>query len=146
MRSRVATSSPEPARAQFLEGEALWRAANEGRWSPELAAAALAAKPIPGLPSARELMQPMAKAGGDRPFVSHGILVTYRDGTRGTMLAAGITGVRWYFSCRLAGESKPRATSFYVGPWQNRNLFKALAHGIQTHFRERRAPIQWSEP
>ena len=31
-------------------------------------------------------------------------------------------------------------TSFYVGPWQNRNLFKALAHAIQTHFRDRRAP------
>ncbi len=125
---------------QFLEGEQLWQAAREGRWSPELAAAALATKPIQGLPPARELMQPMAKAGRDRPFVSHGILVSYRDGTRGTMLAAGITGIRWYFSCRLAGETSPRATSFYVGPWQNRNLFKALSHAIQTHFRERRAP------
>ncbi len=125
---------------QFLEGEALWQAAQEGRWSPTLAAAALAARPIAGLPSARELLQPMAKAGGDRPFVSHGILVTYRDGTRGTMLAAGITGIRWYFACQLAGETGPRATSFYVGPWQNRNLFKALSHAIQTHFRERRAP------
>jgi len=128
------------AKVQFLEGAKLWQAAKEGRWSPELAAAALAAKAIPGLPSAEELMRPMAKAGGDRPFVSHGILISYRDGTRGTMLAAGITGIRWYFSCRLAGEAKPRATSFYVGPWQNRNLFKALSHAIQTHFRERRAP------
>jgi len=125
---------------QFLEGEALWKAAREGRWSPELASAALASKPIAGFPSARELFQPMAKAGGDRPFVSHGILVNYRDGTRGTMLAAGITGIRWYFSCRLKGETVPRATSFYVGPWQNRNLFKALSHAIQVHFRERRAP------
>ncbi|MSU63051.1 MAG: hypothetical protein EXS31_11775 [Pedosphaera sp.] len=128
------------ARVQFLEGEALWQAAREGRWSPELAAAALAAQPIQGLPPAQELMRPMAKAGGDRPFVSHGILVSYRDGTRGTMLGAGITGIRWHFSCRLAGETAPRATSFYVGPWQNRNLFKALSHAIQTHFRERRPP------
>ncbi len=125
---------------QFLEGAALWQAAREGRWSPDLAAAALAAKPIPGLPSAQELMRPMAQVGNDRPFVSHGILITYRDGTRGTMLAAGITGIRWYFSCRLAGETTPRATSFYVGPWQNRNLFKALSHAIQTHFRECQAP------
>jgi hypothetical protein len=128
------------ASVQFLEGAALWQAAKEGRWSPELAAAALASKPIPGLPAAQELLRPMAKVEGGHPFVSHGILVSYRDGTRGTMLAAGITGIRWYFSCRLAGETTPRATSFYVGPWQNRNLFKALAHAVQTHFRERRAP------
>ncbi|MSU19866.1 MAG: hypothetical protein EXS30_00550 [Pedosphaera sp.] len=128
------------AKVQFLEGEALWQAAKDGRWSPELAAAALAAKPVPGLPSAQELMRPMAKVGDGRPFVAHGILVSYRDGTRGTMLSAGITGTRWYFSCRLVGEARPRATSFYVGPWQNRNLFKALSHAIQTHFRERRAP------
>ena len=25
------------------------------------------------------------------------------------------------------GENEPRATAFYVGPWQNRNLFKALS-------------------
>jgi hypothetical protein len=27
-----------------------------------------------------------------------------------------------------------------VGPWDNRNLFKALAHAIQHHFRTARAP------
>ena len=38
------------------------------------------------------------------------------------------------------GEKGPRATRFYVGPWDNRNLFKALSHAIQTHFRDRRPP------
>jgi hypothetical protein len=32
------------------------------------------------------------------------------------------------------------ATAYYVGPWQNRNLFKALSHAIQTFFREKKAP------
>ncbi|MBL9166727.1 MAG: hypothetical protein JNN07_03230 [Verrucomicrobiales bacterium] len=128
------------ARVQFLEGDKLWQAAREGRWSPQIAIAALASKPIPGLPTASKLFEPNAQAGGGRPFVSHGILIDYRDGTRGTMLAAGITGIRWYFGCQLAGESAPRGTSFYVGPWQNRNLFKALSHAIQTHFREKRSP------
>jgi hypothetical protein len=125
---------------QFLEGEKLWQAAQEGRWSPQIAAAALACKPIPGLPPAPELFKPQAKVNSDRPFVTHGILIEYQDGTRGTLLAAGITGTRWYFGCQLLGESQPQATSFYVGPWQNRNLFKALSHAIQTHFREGRAP------
>ena len=35
------------ARVQFLRGEALWRAADEGLWSPALAQAALDAEPIP---------------------------------------------------------------------------------------------------
>ena len=38
------------------------------------------------------------------------------------------------------GKPEPLATSFYVGPWENRNLFKALSHAIQTHIREKRAP------
>jgi len=33
-----------------------------------------------------------------------------------------------------------RATHFYVGPWENRNLFKALSHAIQTHFRQAQSP------
>ncbi len=39
------------------------------------------------------------------------------------------------FACRLAGAARPLATGFYVGPWQNRSLFKALAHAVQAHFR-----------
>ena len=75
------------------------------------------------------------------PFVSHGILLNYRDGLRAIVLAAATGGgIHWHFAAKLAGEQKPLATSFYVGPWNNRNLFKALAHAIQTHFRERRAP------
>lgn len=128
------------AKVQFLQGQALWDAAKEGRWSPELAAATLSTYSIPGLPAPQELMKPQAMVNGSTPFVSHAILVTYKDGTRGTMLSAGITGTRWFFGCKLAGESTPRVTRFHVGPWQNRNLFKALSHAIQTHFREKRAP------
>jgi hypothetical protein len=75
------------------------------------------------------------------PFVSHGILVHYKDGLRAiTLSAATGGGINWQFACKIAAEQSPRATSFYVGPWNNRNLFKALSHAIQTHFREGRAP------
>ena len=40
----------------------------------------------------------------------------------------------------MAGEKEPRACNFYVGPWGNRNLFMALSHAIQTHFRRKQAP------
>jgi hypothetical protein len=122
---------------EFLDGDRLWRAADEGRWSPELADAARATDPDPARPGP---LREVAKAGGFRREI-HGILVTYKDGLRGMVLNAARDGTHWHFACRTAGDPTPRATSFYVGPWENRNLFKALAHAIQVFFRERRAPF-----
>ncbi len=121
---------------QFLEGPALWQAADQGLWSVQLAEAAMAAELGGGLPPLRELAA-SERVGGSPP---HGVLVTYCDGLRAIGLKIGSSGTRWNFACRLAGETQPRATSFYVGPWQNRNLFRALSHAIQTHFRQGRAP------
>jgi hypothetical protein len=77
---------------------------------------------------------------GDRSIAPHAIQVTYRDGLRATVLKVGTSSTSWNFACQLLDEAAPRATSFYTGPWQNRNLFKALAHAIQVHFRQRQAP------
>lgn len=72
---------------------------------------------------------------------AHGILLHYKDGLKAACISIKqITGTRWAFGCRLGEEKKIRTCRFYVGPWNNRNLFKALSHAIQTHFRERRAP------
>ena len=129
------------SRAQFLQGDALWKAANDGLWSPELARAALSTDLPVADASAGDLIRPPSKADNSEPFVRHGILVHYRDGLRAMVLCVNRGGgVKWHFGCRMAGEPRLLATSAYVGPWQNRKLFKALAHAIQAHFRERRAP------
>jgi len=126
---------------QFLHGDALWKAARDGLWSPELAQAALSTDLPVTNSSARDLVRPPGQGDSSAPFVRHGILVHYRDGLRGIVLCVSQgAGIKWHLGCRLAGEARPVATSFFVGPWQNRNLFKALAHAIQTCFRERRAP------
>jgi hypothetical protein len=121
------------AAVQFLTGDALWQAGRDRRWSLELAEAALAveggSKPI----SLKKLDKELA-AG------AHGILLTYRNGFRAFMLKIGQSSTRWDFACRLKGESAPVATRFHVGPWQNRNLFNALAHAIQQHIRSGKAP------
>jgi hypothetical protein len=124
------------ASVQFLTGPALWKAADAGAWSPRLADAALAAELGPGQPTLRELVRTPRFA---RPAI-HGILVTYRDGLRAIVLKVARDSTRWDFACRIEGESEPRATRFHVGPWQNRNLFKALAHAIQVHFKDHRSP------
>src|SRR5207253_8727490 len=103
--------------------EALWQAARAGRWSVALAEAAMAVEL--GTPTALREM-PAVKQGQ-----IHGILLTYRDGVRATVLKIGSSSIRWNFACRLTGEAQPRATRFYTGPWGNRNLFQALSHAIQ---------------
>ncbi|HHK41514.1 MAG TPA: hypothetical protein ENJ50_03760, partial [Planctomycetaceae bacterium] len=126
-------------RLQFLDFDALWQAAGRGDWSVELGRRAMQAELGPD----HELVRCFDRRGMDdkgKPVAMHGILLRYADGFRATMLKVGNSGIRWNFACQIAGESKPRATSFYVGPWNNRNLFKALSHAIQTHFRRREAP------
>lgn len=121
---------------QFLEGDAVWKAAEEGKWSLTLGEAALRTGPDADAASLKDFVEP--RDGGKHAV--HAILVKYRDGLRGTVLRIGASSTRWKFACRIKGQAEPLATSFYVGPWENRNLFKALSHAIQTHFREGRAP------
>jgi hypothetical protein len=121
---------------QVLEGDAVWKAADEGRWSYSLATAAMNAVEKKDAGPLQNFVEP----GDTKVHPIHVILITYRDGLRGTILRIGSSGTRWGFACRLAGKPEPMATKFYVGPWQNRNLFKALSHAIQTHFRTGHAP------
>ena len=121
---------------QFLEGDALWDAAATGVWSPQLADAAMAAELGPKALPLRELLK-------TPPFNAqplHGLMLTYKDGLRAAVLRVGNSGTRWNFACVTPAAPEPLATSFYTGPWENRNLFRALSHAIQTHFRDRRAP------
>jgi hypothetical protein len=116
---------------EFLEGDALFEAARKGRWSVSLAQRALREEFADKVP---DLRQPLE---GHPP---HGILLTYRDGFRATVLKIGRSATRWLFAARLAGEAQPRTTSFYVGPWGNRCLFMALTHAIQHLFVRREEP------
>jgi hypothetical protein len=120
------------ARAQYLNADALRRAAEAGQWSPALLEAAWDAEPNRRGP--RPSLEQFYKS---QPW---GVLVHYRDGLRGLALKVSGDGTRWHFAARVAGQKEPLVTSFYVGPWRNRCLFKALSHAIQTHFRDGKAP------
>jgi hypothetical protein len=119
------------ASIEFLQGDALFKAAQQGRWSRSLADTALRLAFDDKLPDLRRPVD------GELP---HALLVTYRDGWKATVLKVGRRTNRWLFACKLAGEQRPRATSFYVGPWGNRNLFMALSHAIQQFIVRRVSP------
>ena len=85
------------------------QAEKDGRWSRELADAAMQAE--------RTLNEPVRGLGknlgkGDIPTApSHGLLLTYRDGLRAGVLKYGTSSNRWNFACRLKGEKQIQATA-----------------------------------
>jgi hypothetical protein len=121
------------ASVEFLTGDALWKAADVGRWSRSLAETAMETE-LGKKPTT------LKRVEGEKDDQPHGILLSYKDGFRACVLKIGRSSGRWNFACTLKGEAKPRATRFNVGPWQNRCLFKALAHAIQHHFRTGKPP------
>ncbi len=124
---------------EFLPREPLFEAARKGRWSLELAQAAMRVEY--GNEKLPDLSRPI---NGVEPW---GILLTYRDGTKASVLRLGrYSGTRWNFAAKLAGERLPRATSHYVGPWRNRCLFMALSNAIQQFFVGARRRIRSSAP
>jgi len=126
------------AQVELVKGDALAKAADQGRWSRELLRAAMDAErsmnvrrekrpPIPGA-------TPTAKSPDDLSNVDHAILVTYRDGLKAAVLKVGNSADRWNFACKFRGQPQPLATALFNGPWGNRCMFKALSHAFQHMF------------
>lgn len=115
---------------QFLDSAALQKSIAEGEISRQLFEAAM--KTVDPKHQLRfEKIMPNA----------HGILLRYADGLKASCISIKqITGTRWPFACKLKDKKEIDACRFFVGPWNNRNLFKALSHAIQTHFRQGQAP------
>ena len=125
------------SKVEVLYGEEMWKGAEAGRWPFELAAAAMQLELGKPYQMRMDLHDPIRW----NPQPPHVLMITYKDGLKGYVLKIGHFPMRWQFACRLKGESQIRATRFYSGPWQNRNFFKALCHGIQHFFRTGQSPV-----
>jgi hypothetical protein len=125
------------SRIQLLIGDQYDKAAKEGRWSAGLAAAAMSAEKHANF---RRQQRPMQSGGSNAKTPDHAIVVTYKDGTRGTVLKIGDTSDRWNFACKLRGSAEPLATAIFNGPWGNRNLFAALTNAILHFFKTGESP------
>jgi hypothetical protein len=118
---------------QCLQGEAMWQALDQGRWSKPLLEAALARVPAH---AAGDYRGPTARAADAAVF-----LVEYRDGFRAAvaMLNGWVhegDGGAFCFAGRLKGEDRPAATHFYLqqpDPFAHfAYLVKAIDATIQT--------------
>lgn len=132
------------ATIETLTGDAIQKAADAGRWSRDLFAAAMHSEAdMHAVRQARASSKPSTGAApqaDQAAKINHAILITYRDGLRASVFAVGSTSDRWNFACRLKGDARPQAMAIFNGPWGNRCLFKALSHAIQHLFVHRAEP------
>jgi hypothetical protein len=107
--------------AQYIQGDEVWRATEQGRWSRELMHAALsrAEKLGPGRPE--DVKQPVA------------CLLEYNDGFRGAVVALGGLVNEYLAAFRVKGRAAVDSTLCYVPP-ENSNNFSMLVHGIAQMF------------
>jgi hypothetical protein len=133
------------SRVELLAGEQLQQAAAVGRWSQQLVALAMAAEqkanfqrlPYPGRTNTTSVNQKLTVT---ELKPRHALIVHFKDGTRGTVLAIGNTSDRWNVAYRLQGQPQPVATALYNGPWGNLCLFTALSNAAAHFFKTRQAP------
>jgi hypothetical protein len=100
-----------------LQDDAVWKAAEEKRWSKELMMAALSRA---------------EKLGKGRPEdVKHPVLclLEYNDGFRASVLMLGGLVSEYLVATRVKGRQGIDSTSCYV-PTENSNNFSQLVHGI----------------
>jgi hypothetical protein len=107
---------------QRLEGDAVWKAAAEGRWSRELLDAALGrgAKVTPGRPETL-VKNPVA------------CLLEYNDGLRAAALMLGGLVGEYLAAFRVRGRREVAATNCYI-PTENSNNFSPLVDSIARCF------------
>ena len=102
---------------QHLEGDAVWRAAEQGRWSKELMKAAL---------SRGETVGP----GRPEDVANRCLcLLEYNDGFRAAVLMLGGLVNEYLVAFRVKGRPAIDSTLCYI-PTENSNNFSMLVHGI----------------
>jgi hypothetical protein len=107
---------------QLIDGEAVWKAGEEGRWSKELLEAALSRSDTPlGLTEQDGRTQDLLGSGELRKLVSDpaAYFIEYSDGLQATLLMLNGAVRDYCFAARLKEEPNPVATQFFLTPGPN---------------------------
>ena len=128
---------------QLIEGDAVWKAGEEGRYSKDLLISALSRSDTP--------MGPDETEGRTQDLVSSGLLpklvanpaayfIEYRDGLKATLLMLDGALKDFNFAARLKGVPAIQAMQFFLTPVPNVTYSACLVHGIEQMFQTRVAP------
>ena len=106
---------------QHLQGDEVWKAAEQGRWSKDLMPAALARAQKLGKGRPEDVKGPVA------------CLLEYNDGFRAAAVMLPALLNEWVLALRVKGKPEIQSTMFY-SPTENSNNFSMLVHGINQMF------------
>jgi hypothetical protein len=114
---------------EFLEGDAVWKAGDDERWSWRLLDAALSRCPSRNTGNVRENVQkPQA------------VLIEYEDGTQGAALNLVEQSSDFGFAATIEGWSETLSSCFYLPPPPGARYFDALTNNIEKFFAKGIAP------
>ena len=114
---------------QFLQGDAVWKAGDEGRWSWRLLDAALSRCPSHNTGPVREnVLHPQA------------VLVEYVDGTRGAVLNLVEQTSEFAIGAKVADRTEPVSSCFYLPAPPGARFFDPLTYNIEKFFASGVAP------
>jgi hypothetical protein len=116
-----------------LEGDAVWKAGDDGVWSWELLEHALGRSPSLNVGDVRDNCRQFLPPPGRPTFLKGPIafVVEYRDGLRATVLILNGHVDDTTFAARLKGEKKPASTLFYLPPPPGAAFLQALAMKVE---------------
>ena len=128
---------------QLLEGDAVWKALDDGRVAKDLLTAALSRSDTPlGLTVADGRTQNLAESGEMRKLVGKAAayLIEYRDGLKAAMLMLDGAIRDFNFAVRLKGSPQIWSTQFLLTPEPNVTYSACLMHKAREMFESGVAP------
>ena len=131
------------AAVQLIDGEEVWKAGEDGRWSLELLEAALSRSDTPcGLTDEDGRTQDMISNGEIYRLVENpaAYFIEYNDGLRATLLMLNGAVRDYCFAAKLRDEPVPVSTQFFLTPTPNVTYSACLIAKIEELFETGIAP------
>jgi hypothetical protein len=136
---RFTNTDPEPANqgvkaVTCLQGDAVWKAGDDGLWSWELLEHALGRSVSRNAGDIRANCRRFPRPATWGNFVKGPIafLVEYRDGFKATVLQLDGHVADETFAARVVGEKKPQSCLFWLPPPPGAAFLEALASHVET--------------
>ena len=128
---------------ETLDGDAVWKAGESGRWSKRLLGSALSRSDTPmGLTVQDGRTQDLLGTGQlpklvQKPLAS---LIEYRDGTKATLMMLNGAVKDFNIAVQIRGRAKPLSTQFFLSPVPNVTYSACLVSKIEEMFVSGRSP------
>jgi hypothetical protein len=127
---------------QLVEGDEVWKAGEDGRWSMELLESALSRSDSPqGLTVQDGRIQDLLGSGELRKLAKNpwAYLIEHRDGLRTALLALNGAVNDICFAAKLRGNPEPQSTQFFLAPLPNVTHSACLMAKVEELFETGRA-------